>query len=352
MSENSSNSLGLNIGPYQPGEEDAVLDCFRACFGREQSRETWRHIYLDNPSGQTIIILARKEGTVVCQAAIHPRQIKAFGKEGLAGLGSWAMTRREWRRKGLSRMLLNEAHDMALKQGYMVIYGFPNDKLISNVCKYQGHDVVSPLPLMIRPVRPIRTGLLLLVDKLFGVQQNDRLTFKPDAWMKPSFDDRHTELFNEVEEIPPIAVMRDSDYLTWRYPAGPESPYIQRDIQKGDAVEATIVLRPALEFGKPMVFVMEWFWKRGCSREALRLMREVFQFARSVRAYGVAALAMPKTIQRRLLWRLGFFCLPLTLFPESSTLTARPNVVDIAGNAAQWVKPSNWYLTFGDGNTL
>lgn len=351
MKANPFNSKDLEIGPYCPGEEDAVLDCFRACFGREQSRESWRHIYLDNPSGKTISILARERGTVVCQAAIHPRRIRAFGKEGPAGLGSWAMTRQQWRRKGLSRMLLVEAHDTALRQGYMVIYGFPNNELIGNTCKYQGHDVVSPLPVMIRPMRPIRTGFSLLMSKWFDVQKNDGLTIKPDTWMKPTFNDRHTELFKDADAIPPISVVRDSKYLTWRYPTRPDSPYLQCDIQKHDTVESTIVLRPSLELGNPVLFVMEWFWRRGSHRAALRLMREAFRIARLARVYGLAALAMPGTMQRRLLWRLGFFHLPLALSPEPMTLTARPNT-DIAGDAARWLKPSNWYLTFGDGMTL
>jgi hypothetical protein len=341
----------LDFGPYRPGEEDAVLNCFAACFGRQQSKEAWRHIYLDNPAGQTIVILARHQGAVASQAAIHLRRINAFGQKGAAGLGSWAMTRQPWRHKGLSRTLLNEAHEKSLNQGTLLIYGFPNDNLIWNVCKYQFHRIVSPLPVMIRPVRPIRNVFSKSAGKFLGSQGFDFSEIKPLGWKKPEFDYRHTQLFRDAEAIPPISVLRDLTYLNWRYQTWPGSTFLQRDIVREDVVVATIILRPSVEFGKRIVIVMEWFWRRGSRPEGLRLMWEAFRFARVAGAHGLSALAMPGTLQRRLLWLLGFIRLPLRFLPEFSTLTVRPNC-EISDDAQRWVIPSNWYLTFGDGNTL
>lgn len=349
--KDSMSILCLDIGPYNHGEENEILDCFQECFGYEQSQERWRHIYLENPYGKTILMLAREKGAVIAQSAIHPRLITAFGKERYAGLGSWVMTRKQWRHKGLSRMLLSDAHKKASEQGYTVTYGFPNEKLITNVCKYQGYDVVSPLPVMIRPINFIRSGYSMLVKKRFGGQGNEGLTGKLNPWTNPSFDARHTELFKNAEAISHISIVRNEIYLKWRYPASPDSPYLQYDIKKQDTVEATMVIRPYIESGIPLVLIMEWLWRKGSLGAGLRLMREAIGLAHKTRVYGLAALAMPETRQRQLLWRKGFFRLPSALFPDHLTLTVRPNS-GVEADYSRWLKPSNWYLTFGDGNTL
>ena len=65
---------------------------------------------------------------------------------------------------------------------------------------------------------------------------------------------------------------------------------------------------------------------------------------------GVAALAMPRTLQRRLLRRLGFISVPEFLFPKTTTLNIRPEKE--GGEPARWLVASNWYLTWGDGFML
>jgi GNAT superfamily N-acetyltransferase len=341
---------GLDIGPYRPDEEDAVLDCMLVCFGREQESERWRHLYGKNPFGRPIRFVARERGLIVSHAAILPRKFTAFGKQGLAGFSTGAMTRPEWRRKGLSRILVAKAQKIAERRGFFMLYSTPNNYNIGNALKYQGRRVVGSVAVMLRPIRPFRTGFLIVQRKLLGGQKTSSFSSIPNSWMRPAFDDRHSKLFREADSIPPISVVRDSTYLSWRYPAKQHSPYLQRDIKIRDSVEATIVISTSLQFGIPLVFVMEWLWKREKCSKALQLMHDAIHFARSVDAYGVAALAMPGTVERGLLRRLGFIWLPQVFLPQTATLTVSPKPPLEA--SARWFELPNWYLTFGDATTL
>jgi hypothetical protein len=168
--------------------------------------------------------------------------------------------------------------------------------------------------------------------------------------MKPAFDEGHTALFRDVDTMPPIVVVRDSAYLTWRYPPLPASPYLQREIGIDGGVEATVVVRIAQKFGLQLVFVMEWLWRRGRLRDGLHLMKETVRLAGDAGAHGVVALAMPGTVQRRLLRQLGFFGIPEALFSSGITLVVR--VIAYPTGTQRWFEPSNWYLTFGDGVLL
>jgi hypothetical protein len=79
-------------------------------------------------------------------------------------------------------------------------------------------------------------------------------------------------------------------------------------------------------------------------------MQEVIRLARNLGAHGVGALAMPGTLQRRLLRRLGFVGIPELLFPKTTTLNVCPK--NQGSETALWFEPANWYLTWGDGFVL
>jgi len=368
---------GLDLGPYRPGEEGAILDCMEACFGYRREPESWRHVYLNNPAGQTIVMLARDRGIVVGHSAILTRRIHAFGRQGLAGHSIYAMTRPEWQRKGLNRILANEARRLGRERGFLVTYGFTNEQSTPVFIKYQDGQPVRPFPVMMRPLRPVRAGLALGKDRVLrALSRPPRATneahpsvddsgtgTRPSAfegregglrqamgWASPSFDVRHTTLFQMAEALPPIAVVRDATHLAWRYPPAPGSPYLQRDTHDGLGLAATAVVRVAAQFGMRLVFVMEWLWRRDARRDGAALIRDVVRLARAAGAHGAAALAMPGTLQRRLLWRLGFIPIPELLFPGTITLMVRLERELPEGR--RWFQPSSWYLTWGDGDLL
>jgi hypothetical protein len=305
---------------------------------------------LKNPSGDAIVLLARDKGLVVSCSAVVPRRIKVFGQEGVAAHGLWWMTRPDWRRRDLSRLLSTKVLEIAQKQGFLAGYGFANVQSLPSAVKYLGAHPVCPLPLMLRPVRPIRAVLELIRSKLFRVQETDSFLLPSPDWYKPNFNDRHTALFQEADALPPIAIVRDSAFLTWRYSLMPSSPYLQSDVFNNEEVEATVVARIASHSGVRLVFVMDWLWKSERRREGLQLMRKTMQLARYTGASGVVTLAMPGTIKRRLLRRLGFIAIRKVFSPRTITLVVRPHTDE--PDFPRWCSPQNWYLTFGDGDLL
>lgn len=336
----------FDIGPYIAGEEAAILDCMRECFGFARDPESWRHFSLRNPAGESIIAVARAGDLVVSFRCLSPRRIRAFGREGLAGHSVWLMTRPAWRRAGLGRTLGDRLEKIARDRGFLVTYGFNNDQSLHGSFKYQHRRPVRLLPLMVRPLRPLH-ALCHLVRR---TSSPDRPPLEPSGWTPPAFDDRHSALFAEADALPPIAIVRDASYLTWRYPPRPTSPYRQRDILAGSGLAATIVVHHAVRAGLQIAFVMEWLWAHGRRGEGLGLMREALRVAREGGAVAAAALAMPGTPQRRLLHRLGFVGIPGILFPERVTLAVRPECE--GGEAERWFRPASWYLTFGDGDVV
>jgi GNAT superfamily N-acetyltransferase len=355
------------VRSYRPGDEAEILECMRTCFRFEPDLARWRHLFLENPAGPSVIELATDGAKVVSHTAILPRHVVAFGRDGLAGHVVDSMTLPAAQRRGLKTRLAGAAMEIAWTRGFRALYSFSNEQALPGNVKHEGRRLVGALPLMVRPIHPLHAMLALAENVLapgraagrFALDTpdcavagpladaGDASASAPPGWTAPRFDERHSRLFRAAEGLPPVAVVRDAPHLTWRYAAVPPVPYLQRDVSRGGDVLAMAVVRTATLMGLRVALVMEWLWAAGARREGRGLVREVLAYGRAVGADAVAALAMPGTLQRRILHRFGFLGVPATVYPKAVTLTVRA-----ADDDPRWGEPSSWYLTWGDGFVL
>jgi GNAT superfamily N-acetyltransferase len=368
---------GLDIGPYRPDEEAAILTCLGTAFGFEPQPAKWRHLYLENPAGEPIIVLARDRDTVVGHVGILPHRIRAFGEDAIAGHSIDGCVHPSWRRRGLRVALGAEAKVIARARGFVATYGVSNEQATHGILKYEDRTYIGQLPVMVRPLRPLATGVGMarrLLAPVLGVRpaaetrrdvdvdcavvgpiaDDGRLAAAaaacPGTWAPAAFDHRHTRLFQDAEGVPTIAIVRDAAYLAWRYRAGAPAPYWQQDAPAPDGLAATVVIRAAELAGLRFVFLMEWHWRGGAVGAGRGLAQAAMSLARAIGADGVAAMANPGTPQRRALGQLGFVPVPQWLFPKTSLMSVRPERKD--ANAPGWIQGRNWYLTWGDGLIL
>ena len=347
----------LNIRAFRLGDEPAILDCMRECFGEAPDLAAWRHLHFANPAGPPIVWLAWSGQTVVGHVALLPRRIRAFGQEGLAGHSVYAMTRPAWQRRGVSRTLAAEAWRAARARGLLAVYGFANEQSLAGILGYQGRQAVGPLPVMVRPLRPVGAAARLAYHRLRarpGAGPSGTpvggLERPPPGWTRSAFDHRHTALFRGTGSPAPVAVVRDAAYLAWRYRSTPDTPYLQRDVASGKKLAATVVLRLARRFGLDLAFVMEWSGPPEWHGPTIDALRHAIALGRDAGVHGVAALARRGSPERRMLRRLGFLGVPETLLPGTVCLTVRPAPeLELDG---RWHAPAGWYLTWGDGLLL
>jgi len=356
---------GLEIGPYRPGEESALLACLGNAFGFEPELARWRHLYLENPAGEPILVLARDRATVVGHVGILPARIRAFREEAMAGHQIDGGVDPGWRRRGVRTALAAEARRLACARGSVATYGVSNEQSTHTVLKHEARTSLGPLPVMVRPLRPIAAGVALVRRALTGPSARDvdcavagprtddgRLAAvaRTHGWTPAAFDERHTRLFRDADGLPPVAIVRDAAYLTWRYVADTPTPYWQQDVVTPDGLDATAVVRSAELAGLCIIFVMEWHWRHGAAPAARRLIQDVVSLGRAVGAHAVTAMATHGTPHRRALARRGFLPVPQWLFPRTSVMSVRP---DREGAGARpWTDIRSWYLTWGDGLVL
>jgi hypothetical protein len=355
----------LDIRLCQPGDEPAIFSCMRVCFGIDPEPARWRHLHLENPAGPSIYPLVWDGTRVVSGVAFVPRRVVAFGREGEVRHSHDSMTLPEFRGQGIRSAASAVARRLAREQGSLAVFSFATEASLPGVLRHPGRRAVADLPVMLRPLRPVRAALAAaalgraqpdLPESAAAGPLPDGAGPALDAagsrpgWSPPAFDERHTRLFRTAEGLPEIALLRDAAHLGWRYAEAPGRPYVQYDVAHGDALAASVVVRTAELEGMRLALVMEWAWRPGAQREGIAALRAAVRLGRAAGAHVVGALAMPGTMHRRLLRRLGFVGVPGWLAPKRVVLTVAPEVE--GADAARWYRAASWHLTWGDGFLL
>jgi hypothetical protein len=359
---------------YQPGDEEAVYACMRVCFGFDPDPARWRHLHLDNPAGPSIYPLVWDGTRVVSGVAFVPRRVVAFGREDVVRHSHDSMTLPEYRGQGIRSAASEVGRRLARERGSLAVFSFANEASLPGVLRHPGRRAVADLPLMVRPLRPVRAALTVAATSgplkrlaLARAQPEPPESAAagpiPDGahlalaaagsrpgWSPPAFDERHTRLFRSAEGLPEIALLRDAAHLRWRYAEAPGRPYVQYDVVRGDTLAASVVVRTTELQGMRLALVMEWAWRPGAHREGIAALREAVRLGRAAGAHVVSALAMPGTRHRRLLGRLGFIGVPRWLAPKRVIFNVAPEVSDT--DATRWYCASSWHLTWGDGTLV
>ena len=206
---------GYRIRGYRPGDEVAILELFRDCFGEDLSLQRWRWRYLDNPRGGPRISLAfAADGELVCQYCAYPVRWRGL-PPAVPVIGHQVgdtMTRRGARGvgRGPTSILARTSRHFYLTQcdGRVAFnYGFNTGNITKFSTRYVGAHVVEDAPCRELPKEAELGG-----GRRFGRRYELRRVAERSE-VGSEFDD----LFERVGERYGLLVERSAEYLRWRY---------------------------------------------------------------------------------------------------------------------------------------
>ena len=228
---------------YSEGDEKGILKLTEAIYGKIPDTDRWLRWwnwrYRDCPSGPPIVWVAESDGKLIGQYLITRVRMKV-GNEVITGSQSEStMTHPEYRRQGMFEVLAHKTYEAAAKEGVPIVYGFPNKYSYPGfISKLDWLDVCSPQT-MIKPLKLenilrkyIPGGLLtktltmignLAINLLYGAQRPPQANLT--ITRISSFDERINALWKRVSNDYEIIVVRDREYLNWRYVNIPDVAY-------------------------------------------------------------------------------------------------------------------------------
>lgn len=191
----------------EPARREDFLALMRETYGSAMTAEEYEWWFDRNPAGPRVVSEARAEdGTPLGALAMSCLELSS----GLTGFAVHAVTSPAARGQGVFSTLELHNERLAVEAGVGWILGFPNPVSGPVLVGRVGWEDVVPLRVWVRPKRLRRTG-------------RGRLRAAPAC---PPFEPRHEASF------PPIHVLRDASYLTWRYTDSPRA-YLRVEGERG-----------------------------------------------------------------------------------------------------------------------
>lgn len=199
----------LDIRPYQPGDEAAIIELFAQCFQRPLSASWWDWWFRDNPAGHALIELAWDGEQLVGHHAVSPVYLLTNQGERVGGLSGTTMTHPNYGAHGLFLTLAGRVYERMNNAGMTMVWGFPNS--LSHRGFIQGLQWVDIYEI------PMFRLNLEHCPSLPAVRANVVELLE--------FDQRFDRLWEQIRGTLRFATRRDCRFLQWRYCKHPTVPY-------------------------------------------------------------------------------------------------------------------------------
>lgn len=313
-------STGLDLRPYRPGDETAILDLFARSFERPMSAEYWRWRFADNPAGGPLAELAWDGERLAAHYAVSATRLSDGGGQVAAALSVTTMTAPDYRGLGLFPALAERLYARLAAAETAAVFGFPNTNSHDGFVAGLGWRDIALLA---------------------------QLTLEPGAMRRPTAlpaglrtlpraDARFDALWDQAAAHMGLSTVSDAAYVNWRYCDHPFNRYRLLALEDGATLAGYAVLKP---FGAEAADLVDLVGRDPAAVEALLA--------------GTAALARAEGVARLHTWiglhrpeylaatRLGYVAgAPVTYFGGRALARAPRDFAD----------PRRWRPCMGDSD--
>lgn len=251
-----------SIRQYKEGDENGIFELTKAVYPKERyNKEKWMQWWTwefrNAPAGPAIILVAEQEDNIIGQLALIPLRMKIENQIVRAAIELDDMTHPDYRRQGIFFSLIREASIVAKEEDIRMIYASPTEMAYSVHLKcerfgVQGFKFLFK-PLTLRNILrnyisnrfQLKLAIILgslIINLFFRTKKSvnvNELTINRIS----SFDDSIDGFWRRVSSGYEIIVMRNKEYLNWRYVKISNKNYVIYLAKEKDEVCGYIVLR-------------------------------------------------------------------------------------------------------------
>lgn len=312
---------------YKDGDEEGILELWKAVhpereYDREKWLTWWRWMYRDTPAG-CLIWVAEHDGKIVGQYAIVHVKVKVGNETALGSQSLDTMTHPAYRRQKMFETLASKVYEEAEEDGIHIVYGFPNKFSYPGFVKKLNWFDIAIMQTMVKPFNwrnaiklKVKNEFLQAVLAMGASMAFSKVLFRT---RKPpfveslsisqvaSFDDRINDLWARISDQYHIMIVRDKDYLNWRYGA-PGANYSILIAEKAGEICGYLVLGHRSQSGTGVSYLFDLVAQAEEIMQCLlsKAMDDCQQRKGDLIVYSFIA----NKSYRRILRRSGFISLP------------------------------------------
>lgn len=353
----------FEIRGYQSGDEMAICALFEKVFGKPmgktESIRHWRWEFLENPADGLFVQLAWDGDKLVGQYTASPVYMYADGRNITAALSHDTMTDPEYARLGIFRNTAEALYADQKKEGHFFIYGFPNRNSIHGFIKHLQWQRIMTVPVHVRPIRMIKNISRYLSAGMRVSQKEESILNvaslpydKSGVYnlrIEKEFGNWADELWKSCRNQHRLWVVRDRNYLNWRYVLKPENQYNIVSAWEDDKPIGYVVFAFIdMNFGKS-VFVMDFVTDLNYKGAAELLLSSVINAAHENACAVASVLLTPGSKYLHIFRKKLFLPLPEYIFPQPLYFGARS--FDSSFNHLIF-NPKAWSISWGDNDVI
>ena len=336
----------LEIRPYRPGDEKAILATFNRVFREvcgegyvDRTMEEWRWEFQENPRGMRVLLAVTPGGEVAAQYAAVPMAAKSPLGDTTFVHAVDSMVHPDFR-KGLKKPGLfvevgRAWFDYIRELGKdSVGFGSPVRPAWRIGSRYLGYTLVRIVDYLVadlrefRPAPPGEAGLEVEIASSLGKDEADLFW---DEWSRG------------VE----CAVRRDGVYLDWRYTRKPGGDYRFLLARRGGALKGLALLSPRNELVPGGAVFAEWMVLPGEEGAGRALLAEAREIALQKGRERLLAVLPPWSSEAAFFLDQGFHWVPSKQFLERRLGSYLWKEI----MTSEWLA-GHWFYTLGDSDLV
>jgi hypothetical protein len=351
------------IREYRQGDEGAINALFNSIFEKSRTMEQWTWEFKKNPQG--INVLVTQDSTrIFGHLASLNRTIRIGSREHLSSLEVDGMTHPDYARQGVFVALGKELLSRLGDKGFVMAYGFPNERAQPGHKRLGAIEVFTPR-VLIRPINLKRiskkmftNGFLSkcaeifsrLVFGLFGREKKIPIRGKMEIAEISNFDEKCDVLWEKAGKSHNLILKRDSTYLNWRYAGHPEKPYRMFAAESEGRFVGWVVFRIMDRFDLKNGAIVDMLALPGHEDAIHALVLTAVHEMKKENADLIACLIPEGSPYFGVLRKCGFVNCPERLNPNPRPLIIYPLSDELDMNVIN--NPRNWYITWGDTDVM
>ena len=358
-----------SIRSYEKGDENRIFELMKAVpeySGRTLDKEKWMRWwnwnYIDNPAGDSMILIADHEGKLVGARSTIRVKMKIAGETVTASENTDLMTHPDYRRQGIFSSLEKKSFDQLKDEGVYITYSFPGPMSYPGYIKSGKFFDIHAIRTVIKPVnlentlkRRIKNKFLLKICTVAGSifinifyrakkpPEVDGLTITKIS----SFDDRINDFWKEISNDHEIIVVRDKEYLNWRYVDVPDVEYTIYLAEEGGEICGYIVLKCVKEEGSASGYVIDIIAPLDRPEVIHSLLSKAIKYFKEERVDVIFCEMIADKIFYKIFKKNGFVS---SCFTIKNRFIVRINSPKIS--EAYIKDKKNWFIQLGDSDFI
>ncbi|MGZ2371891.1 GNAT family N-acetyltransferase [Ancylomarina sp. YFZ004] len=336
-----------------------TINLFKGCFdinGSPKEKQNIQWQFFENTESNCFVEIAFdvvKNKT----AGIYATSCVKFKINNITQTGTQSLdtiTDSDYRGKGLFTMLAKSVFEKEEQAGVALVYGFPNGNSIHGFEKKLKWQVLDPLPFLIKPLKS-----KYFTDKIKFLQFLPNLNLSYSKFSKNknyyikevnSFPLQVNEIWENFSSHFKVAVIRDHEYLNWRYLKKPNEDYKIAHCYSTENEYIGFVVFVVKEKHKGKIgYIMELIYDVAKPEAATYLLNFAIAAIKKEKADCILSWCLPHSPNYNIFKNKNFFTMPEKIRPIELHFGARAFKEELKPIIN---KRENWYLSYSDSDTV